>query len=227
MPSIDLTPFGFTPTESRIYQVLLERGPGTGYSVAQAAGLARANTYSALEGLVTKGAALIEGNKPKRFRAEAPSALVIRLTNTQGHELERLREALAGFGSSPTPTIIEIDSPRGALQIISHEVARARESVRLIAPADAYPILAPSLRRAVSAGVITELFCLGAVHLGFTEVHTVAPVEWPGEPLIAITDDRAALIGARRGPAVEGHWSASPPFVAAARQALELWRSRR
>ena len=41
---IDLTPFGFTPTESRIYQVLLEGGPGTGYAIAQAAGLARANT---------------------------------------------------------------------------------------------------------------------------------------------------------------------------------------
>ena len=32
MPDIDLTPFGFTPTESRVYEVLLRNGPGTGYT---------------------------------------------------------------------------------------------------------------------------------------------------------------------------------------------------
>ncbi len=53
----DLTRFGFTPTEGLVYQVLLTGGPGTGYAIARAAGLARANAYSALEGLVAKGAA--------------------------------------------------------------------------------------------------------------------------------------------------------------------------
>ena len=48
MARIDLTPFGFTPTESLVYEVLLTGGPGTGYAVARAAGLARANAYSAL-----------------------------------------------------------------------------------------------------------------------------------------------------------------------------------
>jgi sugar-specific transcriptional regulator TrmB len=50
----DLTRFGFTPTEGLVYQVLLTGGPGTGYAIARAAGLARANAYSALEGLVAK-----------------------------------------------------------------------------------------------------------------------------------------------------------------------------
>ena len=34
---LDLTPFGFTPTESLIYEVLLTGGPGTGYTIARAA----------------------------------------------------------------------------------------------------------------------------------------------------------------------------------------------
>src|SRR6478735_2314715 len=38
---IDLTPFGFTPTESKMYATLVSFGPGTGYALAQAAGLAR------------------------------------------------------------------------------------------------------------------------------------------------------------------------------------------
>src|SRR5439155_1053288 len=35
--SIDLTPFGFTPTESLVYGTLLGLGPATGYQVARAA----------------------------------------------------------------------------------------------------------------------------------------------------------------------------------------------
>ena len=223
MPAIDLTPFGFTPTESRIYQVLLEVGPGTGYSIAQAAGLARANTYSALEGLVTKGAALVEGDRPKRYRPESSGALIARLINRQDHELDRLSEALAGFGVPLTPTMVDIDSPRGALQIISHEVARAKASVSLLVPADAYPILAPSLRRAVSAGLSSDLLSTGPVELGFAPVRQIGPGNWPGEPLLAVVDERAAVIGSRNGPDVRGHWSTSPSFVAAARRTLETW----
>jgi sugar-specific transcriptional regulator TrmB len=222
---IDLTPFGFTPTESRIYQVLLEGGPGTGYSIAQTAGLARANTYSALEGLVIKGAALVEGDRPKRYRPESPNALMARITNRQGHELERLNRALAEFGTPDTPTLVDIDSPRGALQIITHEVARARASVALLLPADAFPILSPTIRRAVSANLVTRLFATAPVQLGFTEVRVVEAPGWPGEPLVAVIDGRSAVIGSRNGPEVRGHWSTSPSFVASAERTLNSWGS--
>ncbi len=70
---LDLTPFGFTPTESLVYEVLLTGGPGTGYAIARTAGLARANAYAALEGLVGKGAARAEEGRPKRYRPEPPT----------------------------------------------------------------------------------------------------------------------------------------------------------
>ncbi|MGH9818242.1 MAG: helix-turn-helix domain-containing protein, partial [Candidatus Acidiferrales bacterium] len=41
----DLTPFGFTPTESLMYATLLRLGPSTGYAVARRARIARANAY--------------------------------------------------------------------------------------------------------------------------------------------------------------------------------------
>src|SRR5437016_398471 len=56
--SIDLTPFGFTTTESQVYGALLRLGPSTGYAVAHAVRIARANTYGALEGLAGRSAAL-------------------------------------------------------------------------------------------------------------------------------------------------------------------------
>src|SRR5512141_1112170 len=90
MPHIDLTHFGFTPTESLVYEVLLTGGAGTGYAIARAAGLARANAYSALEGLVAKGAARVEAGRPKRYRPEEPAALIARIATDHGLALERL-----------------------------------------------------------------------------------------------------------------------------------------
>ena len=149
MPRIDLTPFGFTPTESLVYEVLLTGGPGTGYAVARAAGLARANAYSALEALVQKGAARADAGRPRRYRPEPPAALVARIANRHGEALDVLGAQLHGVAVPASPSLVEIDSPRAALQLITHDVARAQESVEIFAPGDAYPLLAPALRRAL------------------------------------------------------------------------------
>lgn len=222
MPDIDLTPFGFTPTESRVYEVLLRNGPGTGYTIARSAGLARANTYSALEGLVSKGAALVEGGRPKRYRPENPAAVIARITSQQGEDLDRLSSTLSGFGAAASPTLVEVTSPKGALQIMSHEIARAHEGVQLLVPVDAYPILAPALRRAASAALVLELLAPAPVELGFAPVAVATSQDWPGEPLLMIVD-RAALIGARRGAEVEGHWSTAASFVAAGHRTFQSW----
>src|SRR6476619_617952 len=153
MPRINLTHFGFTPTESHVYEVLLTSGPGTGYAIARAAGLARANAYSALEGMVAKGAARVEGTRPKRYRPEAPAGLVARISNSHGLALERLSTELEAISVPNTPTVVEIESGRAVLQLITHDVARAARSVLLLVPPDAYPLLAPALRRPVSSGI--------------------------------------------------------------------------
>ena len=109
MPRLDLTHFGFTPTEGLVYEVLLTGGPGTGYAIARSAGLARANAYSALEGLVTKGAARVEGGRPKRYRPETPAALIARISTDHGQALERLSSMLDSVSVPATPTVVEIE----------------------------------------------------------------------------------------------------------------------
>src|SRR5216117_585313 len=85
MPSeLDLTPFGFTATESLVYAALLRLGPSTGYAVAHATRVARANTYGALEGLVSRTAALRLPGRPARYRATDPAALIAQLAAEQG-----------------------------------------------------------------------------------------------------------------------------------------------
>lgn len=223
---VDLTPFGFTATESLVYEVLLTGGPGTGYGIARAAGLARANAYSALEGLVQKGAARAEAGRPRRYRPEPPTALVARIANLHGQALETLGANLDTITVPGSPTLVEIGSPRGALQLIGHDIARASESIALLAPADAYPLLAPSLRRPAGSGVSLSLFSIGAATLDFAPVEQLEDVgaAWPGTPLLCVVDSRSAVVAARRSAELTGHWSTAPTFVAAARLALERLR---
>lgn len=222
----DLTRFGFTPTEGLVYQVLLTGGPGTGYAIARAAGLARANAYSALEGLVAKGAARVDGGRPKRYRPESPAGLIARISNDHGQALERLSRELDAVSVPETETLVELASSRALLQLMTHDVARAGESVRLLAPPDAYPLLAPALRRPFGAGVSLGLFATGPVELGFASVEQVATDahRWPGMPVILVVDDRSAILASRNGTDVRGHWSTAPAFVAGARLALERFR---
>jgi hypothetical protein len=222
MPRIDLTHFGFTPTESLVYEVLLTGGPGTGYAIARSASLARANAYSALEGLVAKGAARVEAGRPRRYRPEVPAALVARISNEHGLALERLGRELDAISVPATPTLVEIESGRGVLQLITHDIARATASVALLAPPDAYPLLAPALRRPYSSSVPLRLCSTGPVELGFATVEVLATTgSWPGMPIILVVDDHSAVLAARQGSEVRGHWSTTPAFVAGARLAFD------
>lgn len=226
MPRIDLTRFGFTPTESLLYEVLLTSGPGTGYALARAAGLARANAYSALEGLVAKGAARVEGGRPRHYRPEPPTSLIARIANEYGLALERLSSDLDTIAVPATPTVVEIETGRAVLQLITHDVARASRSVALAAPPDAFPLLAPALRRPVSSGLPVELYSSSAVDLGFHPVEIIPEGHsWPGMPIISVVDDRSAILGSRQGSEVRGHWSTAPALVAAARLTLQRLRA--
>lgn len=226
MSGLDLTPFGFTPTESRVYEVLLAGGPGTGYAIARSAGLARANAYSALEGLVTKGAARAEDGEPKRFLAEPPGTVLARIANGQGEAFEELSRTLESFGAPATQSLIELSSPRGVLQLLTNEIGRAQRSVRLLAPAEAYSFLTPALRRAASASLELSLISPAPVQLGFALVDALGGnSDWPGLPIVAVMDDTSAVLAGRDGTDVKGHWSSAPTFVAAARITFDRFRT--
>src|SRR3954466_13433784 len=124
MQQVNLTRFGFTPTESLVYQVLLTAGPGTGYAIARAAGLARANAYSALEGLVSKGAARMDGGRPQQYRPEAPPSLIARISNSCGKAPDQLSIELEGLSKADSPTLVEINSSGAVLQLLTHDLTR-------------------------------------------------------------------------------------------------------
>jgi len=214
--TLDLTTFGFTPTEGLVYEVLLRGGPGTGYAIARAAGLARANAYGALEGLVLKGAARGEEGRPKRYRPEPPEALLARILDRQGQALDEVSKSLAQLSVPATPTLVELSSARGALSIASREAARAVSEILLHAPPDAFLPLIPSLRKAAGGGVVLSLSATGPVELPFATVLTTPGLAtWPGQPFLMVVDGRSALLAAREGDRVTGHWGTAPTLVAA------------
>jgi sugar-specific transcriptional regulator TrmB len=89
--------FGFTPTESKVYVALLGMARATGYAVAQRAGLARANTYDALEALASRGAVSRLPGRPAHYSAVEPEVLVGRLRREMVRDLDSLARELGSL----------------------------------------------------------------------------------------------------------------------------------
>src|SRR3989475_187491 len=124
MPA-DLMPFGFTATESMVYSTLLRLGPATGYAVARAVRLARANAYGALDGLVSRGAAVRMPGRPTRYRPADPQALLAQIAAAHGEALDRLSRALADAGRSTEPDTKTLAGARAVANVVLQLVARA------------------------------------------------------------------------------------------------------
>ena len=68
-----LTNFNLTKQEATLYVLLLKSGQLTGYEAAKQTGISRSNTYTALAGLVDKGAAyVLEEGKVTRYTPVPP-----------------------------------------------------------------------------------------------------------------------------------------------------------
>lgn len=85
--------FGLTNQEARIYCTLCAEGELTGYEVAKLTGISRSNIYTALAGLVEKGAAFLSEGTAAKYApvpAEEFCANKIESLRRSGEELEKL-----------------------------------------------------------------------------------------------------------------------------------------
>ena len=86
----ELKYFGLTGQEAAIYVCLLPREQMTGYEVAKETGISRSNTYTALAGLVDKGAAYVMEGKVTTYTAVP----IGEFCRNRLHKLEALRDDL-------------------------------------------------------------------------------------------------------------------------------------
>jgi hypothetical protein len=239
MTTIDLTPFGFTPTESLVYAALLRLGPSTGYGVARATRLARANTYGALEGLVSGGAAFRSPppGRPLRYRPSDPQTLLAQLAARQGAALDRLGRALRDASLALEPETRVLTGERAVGNLIQQLVARAEQRVAGMLAAALWRPTLPAWRRAAARAVVDVKLA------GDAEGAGAAGAAGPGgggggggggretegiltgavsgdEPTILLIDDAQVIVATGAGEATLALWSAHPHVVELARRAL-------
>lgn len=218
MAALDLTAFGFTPTESLAYAALLRLGPSTGYAVARATRLARANAYGALEGLVTAGAATRAPGRPARYRPIDPQALIAQLATRQGEALDRLARDLRDLSRPGDPVTKQVAGGRAVANLILQLVARAEQRVDGVMVADLWRPTLPAWRRAADRAQV-DLKIAGDLPADALDWVKAGPLDAAATTLLVI-DDSQIVVTTGQGDTIAGLWTSHPLIVLLARRAL-------
>jgi len=221
---LDLTPFGFTPTESNTYTALLELGPSSGYAAARALSIARANAYQALDGLVAKGAAvLIDAATPKRYRAVQPRTLFAQIVSAQDRKIDELERAVLARPAAAAAPHLQIRGTRALLDVAVRAVVRAEGEVRCATAGARLDALAPAFRARAAAGRQTSLWATEPHVTDFpVSIGPVDPERWRflgSADAILLTADGA--LAATLGDDAEGTWSESALHIGLVSAAIE------
>ena len=222
MSSLDLTPFGFTPTESLVYATLLRLGPSTGYGVARAARLARANAYGALEGLVTRGAAsrTPPPSRPARYRPTDPQALIAHLATRQGEALDRLARSLRDASHTVEPATKEVAGARAVANLILQLVGRAERRVDGVLASELWRPTLPAWRHVAKRAQV-ELKIAGDAP---SDVEGILVGSAPADtPTVVVVDESQVVTASGGGDHLVGVWSSHPLIVTLAARALRTF----
>jgi len=220
---LDLTPFGFTPTESSSYRSLLELGPSSGYAVARALSIARANAYQALDGLVTKGAAvLVNEAAPKRYRAVQPRALFAAILASENRKLDELERQMTSQPAGGAAPLQHLRGERALSDLAIRAIVRTEGEVACYAPADRLTVLAQAFRAREAAGrasrVLTPDPAPEAFPVAVTVVDRSRLPSALAEGTILLLADGALAATVTGDPS--GIWSEAPMFVALVEAAI-------
>lgn len=202
---MDLARFGFTSTEAKVYLALLPISPATGYAVAQAAKLARANTYDALEGLAGRGAVTRLPGKPVRYAALDSDALVLRLRREYSSDLDSLADALSRVRQVQSGTgLASVESLADPASLFARAIDCARsarsELLAVVGP------WAKEIFADLAAGrgrVNVRVLSLGMPAPADAAVREIPTRDieayWGGLPVALVADRRRAVCGVVRG----------------------------
>lgn len=224
---MDLVRFGFTTTESKVYVALLRLSPATGYAVAREAGLARANTYGALESMAARGAVTRLPGRPTRYVAEEPETLVGRLGRESQRDLELLRRWLAEAErprDGPAVPAASLLADRSAVLDRCAACARGAEQELLAVVGPWAAELFQDLARGDRPRVVVKVLSLGSPAPKGAVVRSVPASEieayWGGLPIAVVADRRRAVCALASGTAATGVATEHPALVPFVRHLL-------
>jgi len=200
-----------------VYSTLLRLGPATGYAVARAVRLARANAYGALDGLVSRGAAVRMPGRPTRYRPADPQALLAQITAAHGEALDRLSRALADAARSTEPETKTLAGARAVANVVLQLVARAERRVEGVLAAELWRATLPAWRRAAARAQV-ELRIAGDAPTEAPEL--VVGTTPPDHPTVLVIDNTQTLAAVGSADGLAAVWTSHPAIVALARRAL-------
>ncbi len=223
---LDLTPFGFTPTETAAYRALTTLGPQSGYALARALSIARANAYQALHGLVAKGAATRLGGRPERFRPVQPAALFTAIAQRSARQLDALETEL---GRQPlgAATTVTVAGRRALVDTALRTAARSAGPISCVAPAAELVSLAPVWHKRGAANEPTDLWCLGDLPAGADlpipprHLEPSRAEDYFGAPILALGTPDAAVLARLEAGAPTGFWTSDPVVSGAVRATID------
>ena len=225
MTDIDLTPFGFTPTENLAYGALLELGPSSGYALAKELSIARANAYQALNGLVAKGAAIQTDDQPQRYRAERPDAILARVIDAESSKIDALERQVAMLGPRAGAPIVAVSGRRGLVNLAMGMVAREPREVTCVAAGDLIAALSPAWHRRAADDRPSVVWLVGENEVDFPV--PLAGVldpgrisEFFGTGAFVLTVADVAIVARVGDNDVQGYWSSDPTILGTVEAAL-------
>lgn len=121
-----LTQLGFSQYEARTYVGLLMAGGATGYSIANETGVPQPKVYETLRRLVDRGAAIQTAERPARYAAVPPAAL---LQSLETQFVARLEAARVGLESLPERKAAEPMLPLSRLDSLTAAIERSAEAI--------------------------------------------------------------------------------------------------
>jgi hypothetical protein len=221
---LDLTPFGYTPTENIVYSRLLNGGPSSGYAVARDLVIARANAYQALRGLVAKGAAVVSDNQPQKFRAVRPSDLFASIVDRQTRRLDELEAQLTHDHDTVAESFVRLTGERTFIELAARTAARESEEVSCIGPPRVLAALTPSFRKRGVDGASSKVWALGDGQQTAVALEGVVPLERAqelfGAPIAILLAGSSAMLARLLDRATTGYWASEPDVVGATRGAF-------
>jgi len=221
---VDLTPFGFTPTESAAYQALLARGPSNGYALAKALTIARANAYQALSGLAAKGAVQPTGEQPQRYRPLRPDVLFSQIVAREAEKLDALEAQLTDQPKAEREVLVGVRGDRALIDLATRSAARSAAPLTALAGGKVLQALTPAWRQRASRGVSTVLWSVGEAE-GFPLLLAgTVPLDsverYFGGPIALFDFGEPVILMRSHGDVMAGYWTSDPVIGGAVRAAL-------
>lgn len=215
---------GFTEYEAKAYLTLCQASPATAYEVSKVAGLAKANVYSALEGLAQRGAVQPVSEGPVKYVPVEPSRLLGQIAKSTTARCKELAGKLDRMQLVDGTDYVWMINGDESIHIkVGEMIDRARQHIWIKAPHHLLERHIVALNRAAKRGVKTVMVlfgppdCLTRFSFGPDSrvyLHEGSGVMiGPAQQLLTITIDFEEALTAHAGESGHGAFTRSSPVV--------------